>query len=101
MDIHLIEKQNLFETIDIQEQIYESGFWAISEDTAKKSINGNIYFHKGQTKPSHFGGVILKYRVQNNGMFSGRIVFIFRAMIDHKNVKTSKTGWSNEKKIVE
>jgi hypothetical protein len=99
MNIHLIEKQRRFEMIDSKNETYESGFWAIQEETAKKAIKGNIYFHKKKQEPSFFGGEILDYRVQNEGEFSGRIVFTFRAMIDHKNVKTGSTGWGMEKKI--
>ena len=99
MNIHLIEKQHRFQMIDREKETYESGVWAISENTAKSAINGNIYFHKKQTEPSYFGGVILSYRVHDEGEFSGRIVFTFQAMIGHKHVKTGKAGWSMEKKM--
>lgn len=85
--------------IDRMERTYESGFWAISEATARRAINGNIYFHKKQTEPSYFGGVILSYRVHDEGEFAGRIVFTFQAMIGHKQIKTDRAGWSMEMKI--
>jgi hypothetical protein len=99
MNIHLIEKKNLFKLIDKENNICESGYWHISKETADKLINGNIYLHKNQKEPSYCGGVILSYRIQSEGEYSGRKVFIFKALESHKNKETGKTGWSMEKKI--
>jgi len=99
MNIHLIEKRNLFQIIDAARGIYESGFWAITEDIARAGRTGNIYFHKKQAEPSYRGGVILSYRVHDGGQYSGRIVFTFQEMVSHRNVITGKAGWRREKKI--
>jgi hypothetical protein len=52
MDIHLIEKLHPFQIIDTKRDLHESGFWKISEETARRAINGNIYFHRKQAEPS-------------------------------------------------
>jgi hypothetical protein len=48
--IHLIEKRGLFQRID--GNIYESGYWDISTQTADELIGGDIHFHKKQKEPS-------------------------------------------------
>jgi hypothetical protein len=79
---------------------WESGFWAVTEETARKLIGGDIHFHSAQDKPSHFGGTILSYVVCQGGDEAGRIIFRFQASLAHKGVRTEQAGWGNEKKFV-
>ena len=99
-DIHLVERLGNLRLINKEAGVWESGYWVVSEETAEKLVGGNIYLHSGQTKPSHFGGRILTYRVHQGGELDGRIVFLFRPEVLHKGVRTGREGWGNEKKIV-
>ncbi|WP_185230432.1 hypothetical protein [Teredinibacter franksiae] len=96
----MIEKENLLTRDDKATQNWKSGFWAISHEVADQLIGGDIFLHKTQNKPSFFGGKITGYSLQDEGQWKGRIIFEFTATKEHKNVKTSKSGWSMEKKIV-
>lgn len=88
------------ELVDKESKTYESGYWSLSEDLAKSIIGGNIYFHKAQDKASYFGGTITGYRLCNTDEYSGRVIFSFIASRSHKDIKTARSGWSMEKKIV-
>jgi hypothetical protein len=98
--IHVVERLENLTRIDADLGEWESGFWVVSEDVAARLVGGLIYLHTGQLAPSHFGGEILASRVVESGEYLGRVVFRFRADIKCKNVRTSKKGWGNEKKIV-
>ena len=100
--IHLIERLGNMERIDKEKNEWESGKWAVSEETAQKLVGGYLYLHHGQDKPSHFGGKILSFRVlpETEGALAGRIVFRFLPSIEFKNVKAGQEGWGNEKKLV-
>ena len=50
--IHLIEKNEKYKIVDKDSDEWESGFWAVSIESASKLIHGNIYLHKGQKEPS-------------------------------------------------
>ncbi len=101
--IHLIERgihpKNLRQT-NKEKSEWESGFWVVADETAKKLIGGHIYLHHGQDVASHFGGEIVNYYIQQTGDESGRVVFQFVAGKEFKGIKTDRTGWGNEKKIV-
>ncbi len=79
--IHVIQKdaELLPKPIKPKSQTYESGFWAIPIERAKKFIGGNIFFHEKQISPSFFGGVIKDCWVQQDGEWKGRVVFKFDA----------------------
>ena len=79
--------------------IYRSGYWVIAEDKAKALVGGNIFFHKEQTEPSFFGGVIMSTEVAK-GQYAGRIIFIFKSDQTCKDIKTPRKGWSQEMKIM-
>ena len=99
--IHLIERLGNMERIDKEKNEWESGEWAVSEETAQKLVGGNLYLHHGQDKASHFGGKILSFRVLPDSLANaGRIVFQFLPSMEYKNVKAGQDGWGNEKKIV-
>lgn len=100
--IHLIERVTNVKLLSKERNEWASYSWAIAENTAKELVGGDIYLHKAQDKPSHFGGKILSYNVlgDEHGKDAGRIVFNFQATLDHKDVRTGKEGWGMEKKII-
>lgn len=100
--IHLIEKAKVMHSIDKPNNIWESGDWVIAEATAHSLIGGNIYFHLAQTAPSYFGGEITGFRVNADDAVHapGRVVFIFKPSMAHKNISAGSEGWGMEKKIV-
>jgi hypothetical protein len=97
--LHLVERQDNVERVTDGSGDYESRYWAVSKDTAARLVGGDIYLHRAQDKPSHFGGKILSYRVHQDGEYDGRIIFRFRASMEHKGVRTGPEKWGNEKKI--
>ncbi len=50
--------------------------------------------------PSFYGGVITGFRVQQDGPYTGRIVFRFEPKPECRGVKAGRDGWRFEKKIV-
>lgn len=44
MNIHLIEHANQFKRL--QDKTWESGWWNLNEDTVKKLVGGEVYFHR-------------------------------------------------------
>lgn len=63
---------------------WESGYWAVTEQTAQRAVGGNIYLHKKQSTDSFWGGQILGYRLQDGGEYAGRIIFRFLPSPQHK-----------------
>jgi len=100
--IHLIERVTNVKLISKERNEWASYSWAVAEETAKKLVGGEIYLHKGQDKPSHFGGKIISYTVlpEDAGKEAGRVVFNFQAGLEFKDIKAGKDGWGMEKKIV-
>lgn len=98
--IHLVERLENTQRVDKDRNEWESGYWAVSEETAHGLIGGQIYLHRGQLEPSHFGGDILSFRMQPDGDFAGRLIFRFRTGVEFKGIKTAREGWGNEKKII-
>jgi hypothetical protein len=98
--IHLVEKRGLIRVVDIASDEYESGFWVLDIEKAQALIGGDVYFHSSRSDPSFFGGRVLGVRVQPDGEFAGRIVFRLRSELGHKGVRTDRTGWRMEKKVV-
>ena len=96
--IHLIERDGRIEKID--GGIWESGYWIVSSASAKQLVGGSIFHHKKQAEPSFFGGIILGYRIQEEGPFAGRVIFKFQYAHDHRGVSAGKGGWGNEMKMV-
>lgn len=101
--IHLIERKgNVWRLADSPGD-WESGYWVVGQDTADRLVGANLYLHSNQGAPSHFGGVILSFRVHhdpNNSEIDGRLVFRIKASPTHKGVLAGREGWGNEKKIV-
>jgi hypothetical protein len=79
---------------------WESGSWPVPEEVAQKLVGGSLYLHRGKQHPSHFGGQILSYRVEQSGPEAGLVVFTLRASVDGKGVKTDRKGWTKDQKIV-
>ena len=98
MNIHLIENVNNF--AKLKDNSWESGWWNLDENKAQKLVGGEIYFHKKQRESSFYGGTITGYRVEQDGPYEGRIVFVFEHTQSCRNVKTDKHGWSRKMKII-
>ena len=98
--IHLIEDLGNMKIIDKTNAEWESGWWAVSAETAEKLVGGDIYFHKKQIEPSFFGGRILSYRIETSGECIGRIIFKFKTGLEFKGIRAGVSGWGMEKKII-
>jgi len=98
MNVHLVEPSNHF--VKLQDDSWESGWWDLEEDKAKKLVGGDIYFHKSRQEPSFYGGTILGYRVKPNGKHQGKIIFLLHYSSSCRNVRTDKSGWKKAVKIV-
>ncbi len=98
MKIHVIEHLNNFTRL--KDDLWECGWWKLSEEKARKLVGGKIYFHKSRVEPSFYGGTIRGYRIQNAGQHQGKIVFEFEYDAACRNARTDKYGWSMEMKIV-
>ena len=98
--IYLVERLENVHRVDKDKNEWESGYWVVSEESARRLIGGHIYLHRGQDEPSHFGGEILSFHLHPSGPEAGRVVFRFRAALEFKGVKAGRDGWGNEKKIV-
>jgi hypothetical protein len=98
MNIHIVEQFNNFKLL--QDDTWESGWWALNETNAQKLVGGEIYFHKKRQEPSFYGGTILGYRVEQDGQYQGRIIFRLQYSQSCRNVRTDKSGWSKEMKII-
>jgi hypothetical protein len=99
--IHLIEKKKLMKRLANTDSEYESGYWALSEISAKALIGGEIYFHERQAGESYFSRQITGYRVDNESKsYQGRIIFRFSYDNSCRGVTAGSHGWSNEKKLV-
>ena len=97
--IHLVERTDNVRKTDRSTNQWESGFWQVSEEVAKKLIGSDIYLHRSKLQPSHFGGEITGYRLVESGAQAGHVVFQVRARADCKGVKTDNKGWTNNQKI--
>jgi hypothetical protein len=97
MNIHLVEPLNHF--VKLQDNVWESGWWKLDEDKAKKLVGENIYFHKKRQEPSFYGGTILGYRVNSDGEYQGKIIFKLRYSPSCRNVRTDRSGWKKDVKL--
>ena len=97
MNVHLIEPSN--HLVRLEDNVWESGWWNLDEDEAKKLIGGEIYFHKKRQEPSFYGGKILGYRIHDDGDYQGRIIFKLQYRSSCRNIRTNKSGWSKDVKL--
>jgi hypothetical protein len=98
MQIHLIENADNF--IKLRDKVWESGWWGLTEDEAKKLIGGHIYFHRKKSEPSFYGGSIRSFRIKQEEPHLGTIIFEFEYREACRGIKADKLGWSQERKIV-
>lgn len=91
--IHFIERaNNLWQLRDSNE--WESGYWRIRRENAQALIGGHIYLHETQRSHSRQGGVILGYRIVEEGSHRGRKVFRFLPSEQHKGVLANGGPWA-------
>ena len=98
--IHLIERSDNVRKTDRNSNEWESGHWAVPENVAQSLIGGSLFLHRSKQQPSHFGGKITAYRIEESGPSAGLVVFKLRAQMDGKDVKTDRKGWTKDLKIV-
>jgi len=75
---------------------WECGRCAVDSDTAQKLVGADLFIHIGRGKPSIFGGKVTGFRVDGEG----EVIFRFEATNDHREIKTTRAGWAQDKKIV-
>lgn len=80
---------------------WESGRCAVAPNVAEKLVGADLYMHEGMSKPSRFGGKITGFRLHGDGPdTASEVIFRFQASNDHRDIKTSRAGWTNDTKIV-
>lgn len=80
---------------------WESGRCVLAPGVAEKLVGADLYMHEGMSKPSRFGGKITGFRHHGDGSDAvGDVIFRFQASNDHREIKTSRAGWTNDTKIV-
>ena len=97
---HFVERTDNVRKIDKSKNEWESGYWPLTEEVAKKLIGSMMFLHRTKLTSSHFGGDILDYRIEESGPEAGRVVFKLRAKADCKGVKIDGKGWSKDCKIL-
>ena len=101
--IHLIRndpKLPQIKPVEPGSDLFQSGYWLVSEAKAEALKSGKIFFHEKQSEPSFFGGEITGIQRVTAGEYAGRIIFIFKPDPACKGVKTPREGWAQEMKIV-
>jgi hypothetical protein len=101
--IHLIRndpKLPQIKPVEPGSDLFQSGYWVISESTAEALKGGAIFFHEKRSEPSFFGGEIMGFQKVVAGEYAGRIIFTFKSNLSCKGVKTPRNGWSQEMKLV-
>lgn len=98
MQIHLIEIANNF--VKLRDKVWESGWWQLNENDAKKLVGSPIFFHRKKSEPSFYGGLIQDVRVKQEEPHKGSIIFEFEYRENCRGVKVNKLGWSLVTKIV-
>jgi len=78
---------------------YTSGFWTLSEETARSLMHGRIYFHERQREPSFYGGEIVGIERVTEGEYQDKIVFRFVFSANCRDVLTTQEGWAQEMKL--
>jgi hypothetical protein len=98
--IHFVERTDNVRKIDKSKNEWESGYWPLTEEVAQKLVGGVLYLHRTKMTPSHFGGDIVDYRIEEAGAKAGTVVFKLRAKADCKGVTIDGKGWSKDCKII-
>lgn len=91
MQAHFVCKNQLnLWVVDKGDALYDSGFWDIPEDDARKLVGGSIHLHEAKSKVSYFGGTVLKYRVElYPAEHAKRVVFTLRSTKEGRGVRWS------------
>lgn len=102
--IHVVEKGLKIENLrqlqgNDDPEVWETGYWIISDETAQSLIDGMVYVHRGQNLPSHAGGKIIAI-YHEAGTEPKRRVIRFRSSSDAKDVVAGRSGWGNERKLI-
>lgn len=97
--IHLIEKDHKNRLSMVADKIWETGLWNIPESTAKKLLGGSLLLHEKPKSASFFGGIIINFRIKEEGRTKGLITFTFEYDSGHRGVMAEAGGWSKEMKI--
>ena len=79
---------------------WECGGCILDHDVATKLIGADLFIHERMSKPSRFGGKITGFRVSEGEDMAGTVIFRFKATNDHRDVKTSRAGWTKDTKIL-
>lgn len=101
--IHLIRndpKLPQIKPVQPGSDLFQSGYWVISEAKAAALKGGKIFFHDKKAEPSFFGGEITGFQKVVAGEYAGRIIFILKPDPACKDIKTPRDGWAQEMKIV-
>ena len=101
--IHLIRndpKLPQIKPVEPGSDVFQSGYWVISDSKAEALKGGKIFFHVKKAEPSFFGGEITGFQKVAAGEYAGRIIFIFKPDPVCMEVKTPKDGLSQEMKLV-
>jgi hypothetical protein len=97
--VHFLERSDNVRKTDPRKNEWESGFWDVAQEHAQKLVGATLYLHRTKHQPSHFGGRILSYRIEE-GASIPRVIFTVRAAADCKDVKAGPRGWAKDCKIV-
>lgn len=103
MRLHLIETANEIRPLNLADKVFSSGCWHISTDLAQELIGHEVFFHKQQRSPSHFGGRVTGFEILPAGhACEGRIVlhFVLTDRNAGKGVRADRAPWGREKAIV-
>lgn len=81
--LHVICKNNLHVT-RVGPDTYESGYWPISENDAKRLVGGTPCLHDTKAERSRFGGSVESFRHAGAEwpQHPERMIFVFRATLD-------------------
>lgn len=80
--LHVICQKRLHVT-KIGASTFESGYWPITEEDAKRLVGGMLYLHEKKSEASYFGGIIESFRkAGTNTPNPGRMILTFRPTKD-------------------
>jgi hypothetical protein len=74
--------------LDVHRGIHISGNWVFTENAAQSMVGGMLFLHFTKAKPSHLGGLILRYRMFDDVAFAmkHRVQFIFQIRSEARGV---------------
>ena len=67
--------------------VFESGYWLLGEEEARRLQGGMLYLHETKSKRSYFGGMVRGWRISGlPGEPAGRIVLEVRSEAAAKGI---------------